>query len=236
VIDPLGNTLDEVARHGFYTMNIDVYIDTDRVPGSGNTSLLPGRLATVDEQHSWEKAVCLTPRPRLARTELERILTRYAKREMREEQGRVVSEEVDALRDEIEADLSRMTFFPTNVRVKGRSISFFVPSGFLDGPARPDWAYLVVVTVPDLKLDTTPKSLKELGFAREDSLMILPVRPGLSDFHVGGGREDDYLQPPILDVLLPEGVSQQEVLQDYDLRIDRPVRLPAVVPAERPKP
>ena len=46
-IDPVGNTLDKIAKLGFYEFNIDVYIDTDRIPGSGSTQTLPGRRAAI---------------------------------------------------------------------------------------------------------------------------------------------------------------------------------------------
>ena len=75
-IDDLGTQMTDVYKLGFYTFNIDVYIDTDGVPGSGNTRLLPGRNAEVDPAHAWEKAVCLTPLPNEAEVLLSRPLWR----------------------------------------------------------------------------------------------------------------------------------------------------------------
>ena len=45
-VDMLKQTLDSVARLGFYNFNVDIYIDTDRIPGSGSSEMLPGRRAT----------------------------------------------------------------------------------------------------------------------------------------------------------------------------------------------
>ena len=38
---------DRIARNGFYTFNVDIYIDTDRIAGRGETSTLPGRGVAV---------------------------------------------------------------------------------------------------------------------------------------------------------------------------------------------
>jgi hypothetical protein len=60
--------------------------------------------------------------------------------------------------------------------------------------------------------------------------MILPIAPGRPRESFGGGR-DDPLQPPLVDVIVPPGTRQEDVLQDYDVQANRPVRLTAVVPA-----
>ena len=41
------DSLAEFARKGFYQFNLDIYIDIDRVKGSGNTFTLPGRQARI---------------------------------------------------------------------------------------------------------------------------------------------------------------------------------------------
>ena len=69
--DSLGSEdLALFARRGFYAFNLDIYVDTDRVAGSGNTITLPGRGARIDAASAWEKAVLLTPRPELMRRQL----------------------------------------------------------------------------------------------------------------------------------------------------------------------
>ena len=56
-IDNGGTLLTDIATLGFYTFNVDIYVDTDRVPGSGRTAMLPGRKAEVDPASAWEKAI-----------------------------------------------------------------------------------------------------------------------------------------------------------------------------------
>ena len=63
--------------------------------------------------------------------------------------------------------------------------------------------------------------------------MILPIAPGRPRESFGGGRADDPLQPPLVDVIVPSGAAQEAVLKDYDIQAKRPVRLTAVVPAAR---
>ena len=61
--------------------------------------------------------------------------------------------------------------------------------------------------------------------------MILPIAPGRRRESFGGGRQDDPLQPPLVDVIVPAGTAQEAELKDYDLQAKRPVRLQGVVPA-----
>ena len=42
---------------------VDIYIDTDRKPGSGNTFSLPGRNIEFNPDEGWEKVVVLSPGP-----------------------------------------------------------------------------------------------------------------------------------------------------------------------------
>jgi len=48
----------------------------------------------------------------------------------------------------------------------------------------------------------------------------------------GGGEDDDPLQPPLVDVIVPRGATQEKVLKDYSSKEGRLVRLPGVVPAQ----
>ena len=64
--------------------------------------------------------------------------------------------------------------------------------------------------------------------------MILPVIPGSDEHAFGGGRENDPLQPPLVDLLRPEDLEprQSEILRNYDSYQQRPAQIPGVVPAE----
>jgi C-terminal binding-module, SLH-like, of glucodextranase len=231
-IDIGGGSLLDIARHGFYTFNIDIYVDTDRVPGSGAVSTLPGRKAEIDPSSAWEKAVCLTPRPNEARDALKTILTRYARQDLKAEGQKADSARMKTLGREIRTDIENRVFFPTRVHVFGTTVRFLVPTAFLGGPAKPSWSYVVAVSGAEIvqRLDVAGS----LGLAKDapDSLMILPVAPGTWSDRFGGGEDDDPLEPPLVDIVVPRGKSQKGVLEDRDPASKRPVRLPGVVPAD----
>ncbi len=232
VIDNLGATLQSIAKLGFYAFNVDIYIDTDGVAGSGEQATLPGRLAEVAAANAWERAICLTPRPYEAQQRLERLLVFRGKQQLKEEAGRIEQDAEDKLRVETRDDIAKRYFFPSLVWVEGAKIRFFVPASFLGGVAKPSWGYVVVVSFADIeeRFDLMPTNTSKF------SLMILPVMSGRGATWVGGGVEDDPLQPPLIDIIVPAGKSQEQVLKDYDPRYiltrNHPVQLPAVVPSE----
>lgn len=125
------DSLANFARKGFYQFNIDIYVDTDRVKGSGDTNTLPGRRVTIDPSYAWEKAVILTPRPELMRHQLLDALT---------------EQYPDRTSADIETSVGQSIFFPTRIKVRGKSIFFFVPAGFFSGSDGTDWAITALVT------------------------------------------------------------------------------------------
>ncbi len=229
-VDAVGTTMASVAKLGFYTFNIDVYIDMDRVPGSGHTNALPGRKVTIDPATAWEKAVCLTPRPDVAQVLLGRLLARDEKAAVRKNKPRVDPEDVKLAGQYAKENLAQQYFFPTRAQVNGHRVRFFVPNSFLGATPKPEWAYTVVVTAADVlgRLDATQLLGKAAAYDGGD-LMLIPVgsSPTATQF---GGREDDELQPPVIDVIVPEGQKQEDVLKDYDLRDGRMVKLTGVPP------
>jgi hypothetical protein len=77
-----------------------------------------------------------------------------------------------------------------------------------------------------------PAALKGAAPSGE-GLMILRIETGRSEDAFGGAREDEEeYQPPLLDIIVPPGKVQEDVLKDYDPDTGRPVRLPGVVPAD----
>ncbi len=122
-------SLAEFARKGFYQFNIDIYVDTDRVSGSGNTFTLPGRHVSIDRNYAWEKAVILTPRPELMRRQL---------------LGAAAEQFPD--RKNPEATVDQSIYFPTRIQVRGKSVAFFVPASFFSGSDGADWAITGLVT------------------------------------------------------------------------------------------
>jgi hypothetical protein len=230
-IDAGGGTLDAIASLGFYTFNIDIYIDMDQRPESGRQPLLPGRVAEAAPGSGWERVICLTPRPYLAQSQLVRIETRAQERELRATAPRVDDADVDALRAKVTAAANSRAFFPTAVTVVGAAVRFFVPAAFLGGPAKDTWGYIVAVSGAELGERLDLRATFRIGEPGVERLMILPIAPGRRRESFGGGRQDDPLQPPLVDVIVPAGTAQETVLKDYDIQAKRPVQLQAVVPA-----
>jgi hypothetical protein len=231
-IDDLGTQLTSVARFGFYNLNLDVYIDTDRKPGSGGLTMLPGRLADVDPATAWDKAIVLTPRPHEAQAELQRLLLRALNEDSRRSDTELKDEEIEALKKQIPLDIETRIFFPTQIRVLGQKISFFVPALFLGGPAKADWAYIVASSGADLvqRYDASSSLLGKGEGTR--SLMIIPISPGRWQDRFGGGREKAPNQPPLIDLIVPKGGrTQEEILSDFSGREKRNVVVTGVVPA-----
>jgi hypothetical protein len=229
-IDPVGNTLDKIAKLGFYEFNVDVYIDTDRIPGSGSTQALPGRRASIAPGTAWEKAVCLTPRPYDAQDMLRAIYVREAKLELKRRQGSVTSADMDGVSASVAQEVASSVFFPAVVSVTGRSIRFFVPDAFLGGPAKDTWSYVVGISGANIEIRVDAAAI--IGSeGKPPGLMIIPILPGKGIDNFGTNREGDDLQPNLLDIIVPAGMTQETVLKDYDLMGGRPVALPGVVPA-----
>jgi hypothetical protein len=135
------------------------------------------------------------------------------------------------LASEIRTDVESRVFFPTRINVFGRTIRFFVPSSFLRGDAKPSWSYVVAVSGADILQRLDVLGALKLSDPAPASLAILPVAPGTWSDRFGGGEDDDPLQPPLVDIIVPRGTSQEKVLKDYSSKEGRLVRLPGVVPS-----
>ena len=123
--------LSVFARRGFYAFNLDIYLDTDRVAGSGNTVTLPGRRATFDPAHGWEKAIVLTPRPELMARQLADTLQQVA----------------TAAPGDVAASIAQSVFFATEVKVRGRTVTFMVPTSFIGAQALAGASLTALVTL-----------------------------------------------------------------------------------------
>jgi hypothetical protein len=234
-IDDIGTMMTDVFKLGFYTFNIDVYIDTDGVPGSGNTRFLPGRNAEVDPAHAWEKMVCLTPLPKQAEVLMNRTLAEEQRKqalESRTDSGRLTSEEKKEIKAEVARQNEGSVFFPTRVDIFGGTVRFFVPREFLGGPAKAEWGYVIGVSGADEsgRIDL----VKAAGLKKDtpiDPLFIMRAAPGRTENTFGGADEDNPFPPALIDIIVPPGFSQEKVLGDYNVKTGSLVRLPAVVPS-----
>lgn len=230
-VDSAGTTLADQAKLGFYTFNLDVYVDEDRQEGSGQTDTLPGRNLALTPGSAWEKAIVLTPRPYEARDVLRKLWRDAAVAEAQRQQGSVSESAVRALETQVEQRMETRVFFPTRVRVFGPTVSFFVPNSFLGGPAQASWGYAVAVTGATLEQRVElPSLFGGVTAPRPQGLMVLDIAPGVSKERFGGGRVGASAQSPVVDLLVPEGVRQEDVLG-----ASAP-GWPAVVPAPAPLP
>ncbi len=195
------DTLENFARKGFYQFNIDIYVDTDRVPGSGNIFTLPGRHVSLDPRFAWERAVTLTPRPELMRQQLlDGLADRFPERTSAE----------------IAASVDQSIIFPTRIRVRGKSIDFFVPAGFFAGSDGSAWAVTALVTgaVTTLPFDVSLTNSSKKPLAQ---LPLGVMQPAL------GQPKDSFgysgaLPSPVVDLLAPSIEQQrQQLTAKHDL-------------------
>jgi hypothetical protein len=232
-LDLAGTSLTSIAKLGFYTFNLDVYLDTDRVEGSGHRALLPGRLAEVTASGAWEKAICLTPRPLEARDELRRIWIAERTRELAAK-STVDPSTAAAVEREVDRRIQSEVYFPNRVRVAGPTVRFTVPRGVLGGEASPSWGYLVAVSLADLEPKQTLTSLLGLKGQDTSGVMITGIAPIATREKLGGGRAADPWQPPLLDIIVGPGQRQEEILVGSFRQVGERVQIPPFVPSGQP--
>ena len=189
--------LSHFARRGFYAFNLDIYIDQDRVKGSGNTYTLPGRRVSIDESHAWEKAVILTPRPELMRQQL--IDT-------------VAESEGARSPDDVAKHIDRSILFPTEIRVRNRTVSFVVPAAFLAG-GRPDtdWSITAFITGAKTSIEADLDLFHPPGTAIE-RLPLGVMQPKSGRPRDTFGHAGVTAPVPVVDLLAPAPLKQQELL------------------------
>ncbi|WP_224244641.1 glucodextranase DOMON-like domain-containing protein [Hyalangium gracile] len=209
-VDLSGETQAQRARFGFYTFNLDLYVDTDRAQGSGRTDTLPGRNLTLAPDSGWEKVVVLTPRPFDARDALRGFWLQEAREERQRQQGALSEAAAREVDTAVERELASRVFFPTRVRVTGATVEFFVPEDFFGGAPRPEWGYALAVTAASIENKVDMPAL--FGKSGPRGLMVLPIGPGDSKERLGGGRLGDPSQSPVVDLIVPPGVTQEQVL------------------------
>ncbi len=193
-----GESLENFTRKGFYQFNLDIYVDTDHVPGSGNTFTLPGRQVHIDPAYAWEKAVILTPRPELMRQQLlDAIAEQYPERSTAGTQ----------------AGIDQAMYFPTRIRASGKSISFFVPASFFSGSEEGSWGVTAFVTgaitaIPS-DLIFIPSTKKPLERLQLGVMQPAPGHPADSFGYKPGGM----VPSPVVDLLGSSAEQQRGQLK-----------------------
>ena len=226
-VTELGQTpMESIARNGFYTFNLDICIDTDRIAGSGQTGTVPGRGVTIDRQFAWEKCIVLTPRPDVARTMMQMYFDNVLEAELRAKQGKVSPEDVANLQGKSELRVNDLFYFPSKVRVAGRRIEFQVPTDFLGGVPSRSWGYTALVTGADLEQTGRPGHFG----ASNPMMMTMTIGRGAQLSQWRTRSDVDDATPPIIDVLAPDPATQQRVLSDYDTVAARLPAIPGLAP------
>lgn len=193
-------SLANFARKGFYQFNIDIYIDTDRVNGSGNAFTLPGRHIKIDPRFAWEQAVILTPRPELMRHQLIDVLAEQFP-------NRTAAE--------IEASVDESIIFPTRIKVHDKTVDFFVPAQFFTGGDGVNLAATAFVTgaITSVSADF---SLVNSGAKPIDRLQlgVMQAMNGNSKESFGFSGRD--APSPVVDLLAASVEQQRKQLGDKD--------------------
>ncbi len=206
-LDIAGETEAQRARFGFYTFNLDLYVDMDRVPGSGRTDTLPGRNLTLAPGSAWERVILLTPRPYDARDQLRALWLQAARAERARQQGSLSEAAEREVEAAVEREVATRVFFPTRVRVTGATVEFFVPNDFFGGQPRPEWGYALAVTGASLENKVDMPALFGKS-SPQQGVMVLPIAPGDSKERFGGGRIGEPTQSPVVDLVVPRGLRR----------------------------
>lgn len=186
--------LSVFARRGFYAFNLDIYIDTDRVPGAGHQVTLPGRGAVIDAGHAWDKVVVLTPRPELMQRQLREAVAAAAP---------------DGGTD---ADVDAAVFFASDVRVRGRTVEFAVPRAFFGGADLRESSFTAMVTLAKLSIESEFSVLPTAaGAVPRISLGVQPPQAGRPDAAMGYTSERAPATS-VVDLLTPDAQQQARQL------------------------
>ena len=167
----------------------------------------------------------ITPVPVDAHYRLRPEALEDALAEAQAREGSLGESAVKAVEERVEARLAAQVFFPTRVNVTGATVSFLVPDAFLGGPARASWGYAVAVTGAVLTQRVgLPAFLGSVTAPAERGLLVMGIGPRVSTERFSGGRIGGPVQSPVVDLIVPEGIRQEDVLGPT------PPPWPAVVP------
>jgi hypothetical protein len=190
-------------------LQVDLYIDTDRVEGSGFTEVFPGRRVQIDPADAWERAVVITALP-----------------------GRVAS----SLAHTAPELASHITVVPP-LRVEQRQVVAQVPASALGGPPSPEWGYTVLAT--SVTLASSLKGvLLGPGDDPNIYTRAVTAIPGTCDTWqeeadgspcTFGGCDPCGGHPRVLDAIVGGPAGSRAQLQRYSA--NRPAVLRAYVPA-----
>lgn len=146
-------------NNNIFFQNIDIYLDTDRTPGSGYTMCIPGRRVAFADGQTWEYAVVMTPQPGPARAVTESALGAVA----------------------------RHVLFPENLQSRGRTITARVPWTFFGGRPTKDWGYSVHVS--GARWERSFAVIDRIAGRHEPDAYTMPVLGVRESWTFGGGPQ-----------------------------------------------
>lgn len=126
-------------------------------------------------------------------------------------------------------EAANKVIFPQPIRSSGPTLTVRVPFWQLGGRPEPTWGWSVVIS--GAAWDHTFAAVDRLRGAQEANAFTLPVF-GVAEERAFGGASLGGAHPWVTDVLLPEGVSQAEVLGRFSA--GRYAMVPLIYP-QRPK-
>ncbi|MBE3598557.1 MAG: hypothetical protein IMX02_07075 [Limnochordaceae bacterium] len=94
-----------------------------------------------------------------------------------------------------------------------RSVTVRVPKAVIGEP-QPTWGYQVFI-------------LGQEGYPEADSLRVREVKANRAEWRFGGGDDGTY-DPNVIDLLAPDGTTQQAILGTYGVREKRLAVVPMV--------
>jgi alpha-amylase/alpha-mannosidase (GH57 family) len=97
-------------------------------------------------------------------------------------------------------------------------ISIHVPKSVLGEP-KPHWGYQVFI-------------LSQEGYAATGNLRVREVQETAQEWRLGGGH-DSNINPNVLDLLAPPGMTQEEILGAYDVNTGKLAEVPMVYGLEK---
>jgi hypothetical protein len=123
-------------------------------------------------------------------------------------------------------DAGARVIFPSRLRTQGRTVIARVPLAELGARPAPGWAYSVHVSGARWERSFSVVDRVARGKPAADAF-TMPVLPVAEAWAFGGAPEGDA-HPQVVDVLLPRGASQRDVLGSFDARSGAYARIPFV--------
>ena len=74
--------------------------------------------------------------------------------------------------------------------------------------------------------------LSQEGYAATGNLRVREVQETAQEWRLGGGH-DSNINPNVLDLLAPPGMTQEEILGAYDVNTGKPAEVPMVYGAKK---